>query len=203
MKRPVTILGGIFGVLAQSLFSIIMLVGSAMMITQWAMLIEAQAFEELEMIVPGLVGVLIFTALTLVTLLMNAIALSSWKKNKAGFKKRRGFIVSAIVLNFILCFVLIGSLSASNIVFMADIAPFVMLLLLIVTANVLYIVDLAREKNKVEAEVEANEEANLEVKGTETFVYEVEKVYALKKKGLLSDEDYKLLKKHYIKNFTK
>lgn len=197
MKRVSTLVGGILGTVAQSLLSIIFVLSFAMLATQVSLAISMQdavAMEGSAMLV--LCGII--TLASIASILMNSIAISAWKKDKEDFSKKKGCIIAGIVLNFILIIFVILMLTAMAVD--SAIAILIIAIVLLFVANVLYIVDLCKEKKRVEPEVVGCQEVEVNASYISS---EFEKVYALKKKSIITDEEYKLLKKHFIKVFTK
>ena len=137
MKRPLTLTGFIIGTVALGIQTIFELIGIALIFE----LLTATGAPGA--IVFGVVGLLTI-ALVVVSLVFNILGITAWNKNAEGYQKKRKFVITAVVLNFVVVLLmLIGMLMGSF-----SVISLIVMLALIAT-NVLAIVDLAREKNKV------------------------------------------------------
>ena len=97
---------------------------------------------------------LLVVALVVVSLVFNSISISAWNKSVAEFPKKKGKVVTAVVLNFVLVALLIISAIMSS---MITVMP-VLLILGLVATNVLALVDLSLEKKRVAAQAQQNAE---------------------------------------------
>ena len=201
MKRPMTLIGGILGTVFQCF-----LVYEAFVL--------AVVFGELLGSDTGSEGVLIMSLIIIllgacvIALVFNAITIAQWAKSPSDFKKKRGYTIAAIVLNFIIVgFALIGFSTSAQITFLAAIE-----LIGLVAASILMIVDLCLEKKRANecaetvVEEQETEEEQIEQPAT---VQEQQKMGALEEKimklnkmkeqGLLDEDEYNELKKKYIR----
>lgn len=135
MKRVMTLVGSIIGVVFDAIFSLIMLIG----ITAILEMLDGATGS----IVFAIVGILALS-LGVVALVFNAMSIGAFSCSPEKFAQKRKFLITAIVLNFVLALLLLislcGTFNAFNmIVFLASIA-----------AAVLIIVDLSIERGRVE-----------------------------------------------------
>lgn len=137
MKRPLTLIGFILGTVMHSIYTVAELFLIALIID---LIVSAGATTS----VFTAVILLITVALSIVSLIFNAIAISAWNKSPEGYRKKRGIIITAIVFNFIVVFFLVIGMTSGS-VGVLDI----LLMLSIIAANVLAFVDLGREKRRV------------------------------------------------------
>lgn len=97
---------------------------------------------------------LLVIALVVVSLVFNSISISAWNKSVAEFPKKKGKVVTAVVLNFVLvALLIISAIMSSSITVMP-----VLLILGLVATNVLALVDLSLEKKRVDAQAQQNAE---------------------------------------------
>lgn len=139
MKRVMTLVGFIISTVLLGIYSLIQLIGIAAIIDALSA-VGAEGSATLAIVL------IITIALCVLALVFNAIAITAWKKDAAGYKKKKGMVITAIVFNFILIlFLIIGM--ASGVVGVLDI----LLLIALIAANVLAFVDMGLEKKRVAA----------------------------------------------------
>ncbi|MBP3619901.1 MAG: hypothetical protein J6J24_04495 [Clostridia bacterium] len=137
MKRVMTLIGFIISTSLLGLYTLIQLVCVAAIIDHFSAT-GIQGGATLAVIF------LITLALCIVTLVFNAIAISAWKKDPLGYKKKKGIVITATVFNFItILFLIIGMFSGA--VGVLDI----LLLFALIATNVLAYVDMGIEKKRV------------------------------------------------------
>ena len=137
MKRPMTLVAFILTIVMLSIDAILELIGIAFIFEIFA------AAEAPGMIILGVIA-LITIALIVVSLVFNILGITAWNKDAQGYQKKRKFVITAVVLNFVLVLLMLISMFTGAFSVMS-----VLLLLALVAGNVLAIVDLAREKKKV------------------------------------------------------
>lgn len=140
MKRPLSLVAFIAGAIIQTIYVFFAL----FLLTLFIDVLSTDGVDA-----TGIVSLIVILAFELVfaivSLIFNALSISSWNKSSEVYKKKRGIIITAIVLNFIfvvfmiVAFVIGVSTSALNII--------VMVLLTIVDA--LAIIDLILENKRV------------------------------------------------------
>ena len=150
MKRIMTLVGAIIGVVFDAIFSLLMLIGIAALLE----LLDGVSGSALI----GVIGILL-TALGVVTLVFNAMAISVFSCDHEKYLNKRKFLITAIVMNFILALL-------SFIVMCVEFsAMYLLLFLASVAASVLIIVDMSLESKRVEnlqpSEFPANNDSNL------------------------------------------
>ena len=90
---------------------------------------------------------IILLAFIILALVFNAICIAKWNKSVGAFAGTKGFIITTIVFNFII----VGLILISWIVNGA-IAPMpIIILLVLIATNVLVLIDLNKEKARVQA----------------------------------------------------
>lgn len=153
MKRNLTLAGSILGVIGSSIATVVftmlffvLLVGS----TSYEY-IQSQMPEGYEITVDTLVALaivcFIFIIVCIFGIVFNAKTINTESLPKEEFKAKKGVIVTAIVFNFILCF-------------------FVYATALLLCAAILLLVDLIKEKDRVENTASANVISNNNVSNT-------------------------------------
>ena len=184
MKRPMTLTASILGTVMHSVYSIIELY-VLILLLDYAGGVNGSGIV--------MVSTAIALALSIIALVFNAISIAAWNKSQDNFKKKRKFVITAIVFNFIvILFIIIGLLMSGSLAVLDIIT-----LIVLIAANVLFIVDLAIEKKRfaqpeeVAVEAVAAPKSDIEAK--------IEKLNDMKAQGLISDEEYEELKKSYIK----
>ena len=133
-------------------------------------------------------------AFAITSLVLNACAISSWNKPHETYLKKRGLIITAVVLNFIVIVLEFAG-------FFLYFNPFsVFTLLGIITANVLVIVDLCLENGRVRklAEAPVAKPAPAPPKNKLDIEVQLERLNKMKENNLISAEEYKTLKKDLI-----
>lgn len=149
------------------------------------------------------------------SLVLNAVAIPT-TSSASKFKKRKGLVITAIVFNFIAVFMYILSMTTG-----IDSSTFmsIIFMLALIAANVLIIVDLARNGKALEQEEYQNGEMfthTPEAKeistqtsvaqnndSTDALEEEINKLLLLKAKNLITDEEFAELKKHAIEKRMK
>ncbi len=89
---------------------------------------------------------IILIAFIIVALVFNAICIPKWSASVGEYAGKRGFIITTVVLNFIIVLLMIISMAIGAITVMA-----VLLLLVLTATNVLVLIDLNMEKARVQA----------------------------------------------------
>lgn len=189
MKRPMTLTAGILATVMHSVYTIFELIVFAALIDAVA---GAGSGAATVVVIMGLT-----LALSVVSIVFNAIAITAWNKDAERFIKKRGMVITAIVFNFIVALFIIIGMIAYAAVGVVD----VLLLLVCIASNVLYIVDLCLEKKRVAklaGETVATEEvAETQVEASDVEA-KIEKLNKMKEQGMISEEEYEELKKGYI-----
>ena len=132
MKRPMTLTGAILGTVVNAVLTVLMAIALV------AILDFAGGAEGIATVM--IVGILEL-AVFVVALVMNIIAITAWAKDAAGFKKKRGILITAVVFNFI------GAIIA----FITASVAYILMALVLIAAAVLFIVDVALEGKRVKA----------------------------------------------------
>ena len=135
MKRVMTLVGGIIGTVVDAIYSFVALLEGALLLE----LLGAAG-------VPGasifaIVGLLII-AIVVTALVLNAISISGFTCSAEKFAKKRGVIITAVVFNFLLAFLLILSTMTGGVTFFTA-----LVILTSIATGVLFIVDLCLEKS--------------------------------------------------------
>lgn len=179
MKRVKTLVGGILATISSAITSIVALV----------YLFATSAYEAYYYNsgyeVVGLEAyyvVFAFLALASITaLVLNILAISVWKSDAEKYKKYKGTIIAATVFNFAL-------MSGMTI-----------------AAAILYIVDLVQEGKRVStaqvAPVAPLSSTEAKLAAAEEFAQKLAKLDALKKNGILTEDEYSEIKKTYVKDY--
>lgn len=197
MKRPLTLTGFILGTIFLGIEAIAGLI----------LFIDFMNYTGNSIVIVAL-GLAL--ALSIVSLIFNAISIPAWNKSPEVYRRKRGIIITAIVFNFIIVlFTIIGFASGETNPNMLTILE----ILGIIAANVLGIIDLTRESKKVglyeeEDGVPVNEddEEFVEVApqyrkpqaSSTSLEDKIIKLNQMKESGLIDEEEYKELKKKYI-----
>lgn len=142
MKRVMTLVGGIIGVVFDAIYSVIMLIGIAAILDLLAGAEGSALF--------AVIGIL-ETVLGIVTLILNAVTIGAYNCAHEKYAKKRGLIITAVVFNFLLALLLIISL-ASAVTLIT-----ILVMLASIATGVLLIVDLCLENKRV-AKANANQE---------------------------------------------
>lgn len=198
MRRVKTLTAGILATVTQAIFSIIMLVALFLIVDLISM--GATGVEG------TIVLMAILTAVVLTTLVLSIVAIPAWAKDAVGFKKKKALIITAVVFNFVVVlYQLISLVTAAPAA--GTIILYVILMGMSIAANVLWLIDLAQEGRKVNQPVSAAPAAQT-VSSTETklaaaeeFAQKLAKIDALRKNGVLTEEEYSEIKKSYVKDY--
>lgn len=150
MKRVMTLVGFIVATAFISIYTLIQLIGVAA-------IIDALSAANVSGGATLAIVLIITLALCVLALVFNAIAITAWKKDAAGYKKKKAMVITATVFNFVLILLLIIGM-VSGAVGVLDI----LLLLALLTANVLAYVDMGLEKKRTAVAQEQVEEADAE-----------------------------------------
>lgn len=150
MKRVMTLVGFIVATALLGIYSLIQLIGVAAIID----LLTATGVQGGALLA---VVIIITLALCVLALVFNAIAITAWKKDAAGYKKKKAMVITATVFNFVIILLLIIGM-ASGAVGVLD----VLLLLALLAANVLAYVDMGLEKKRTAVAQEQVEETDAE-----------------------------------------
>lgn len=201
MKRPMTLVGGILGTVVQCL-----LVYEAFTLTVLFGELLGSATDGSGVLLMTITILLLVTCV--VALIFNAIAIAAWAKPANLYRKKRGYIITAVVLNFIIVLLaLIGFSSNGAITSVAGLE-----ILALIASGVLFIVDLSIEGKRVakleQPEQEVEEVQDVEIQETATNVQtanmtaleeKIMKLNQMKENGLLDEDEYNELKKKYIR----
>ena len=178
-------------------------------------------------------GLILGISLEVLAVIFNAESISAWKLSKTRFKKQKGYVITAIVFNFIIIGIYFLSFFTLE-TLGSTILPFLALL----TGTILLLVDFCREKNKKDPEWElenaktettAKQETDItiveqkakpveqeekieekpepkKVKSGEsllTLESKLIKLNEMKEQGLIDQDEYNEIKKSYIKEEIK
>lgn len=151
MKRVMTLVAGLLGLVFDAIFSVFMIIG---LVAVMDMLGGEKGSATFAIIA------ILEIALGVVSLILNAVSISAFACSAEKYRKKRGLIITTIVFNFLLALLLLLTVFTS--------ASLVTVLVLIasIVAVVLYIVDLCLEGKRVakaQQTAEAKEET-VEVK---------------------------------------
>lgn len=229
MKRPLTLSGAIIGTVANAVLTIVFIYNAAICLSYGAELTS--------------VGILCLVEclFSLTALVLDIFSILAWNKDFNGYKKRKGIIITSVVFDFLPTLYLILNFIVVNLIFA----------LALIAANVLKIIDLARENKNNPALVNKNPQVNT-VNQQQTSVQQtrpqpvqqqvrpaqpvhqnqvqprpvqqiqqvqqiekpksdsekkfdalekrLEKLYSMKEKGIVSEEEYAMLKNEIIKD---
>ena len=195
MKRPLTLTGGILGIVGNAIFSILLIIG----------LYLVGGFMGNMIIIP-----ILFLMIAITALILAIFVTIAYNKNAEVFKKRFGVIITSIVFNFIISVYLLITLFTT---YGAYIIVYLILFGVVLTAAILNLVDICRENGKVKAlnksnitETKATQSkpavATKPVQAkpsTETLESKLEKLKKMLDDGLIDEEEFKELKMNYIK----
>ena len=133
-----TLIGFIIATSLLGIYTIIQLVGIAAIIDFLSATTGVEGGATLAVVL------IITLALCVLALVFNAIAISAWNKDPAGYKKKKGLVITATVFNFVIILLLIIGM-VSGACGVLD----VLLLPALIAANVLAYVDMGLEKKRV------------------------------------------------------
>ncbi|MBQ8909153.1 MAG: hypothetical protein IJY90_02595 [Clostridia bacterium] len=196
MKRPLTLTGAILATVGQGIYGILALLA----------FITYCEFGVLTYIIVAL----LITLVVLTALVMNIVSIGAWNKDKDGYKKLKGIIITAVVLNFVVVLNQLLDLFAAG-VSVGIVVLYFLLIGLNVAGNVLMLVDLSKEGKRWGEDVTvATTTANApsaapkledKLQAADVFSQKLAKIDALKEKGILSEEEYSEIKKSYVKEY--
>lgn len=152
MKRIMTLIGAIIGLVFQAIYSVIMLIGIAAIFE----LIAAGGGGGGMLV--GVVG-LLEIGLGLAALILNATCIGAFSWSHEKYIQKRGKIITAIVFNVLLALLMMLALSS--------ILP-ILVLIASLAAAILYIVDMCLEGKRAAAITPAEAPATEETKSDDT-----------------------------------
>ena len=130
MKRPMTLTGGIIGTIANAFLSVMYVIGIVGIIE-----LLGGATGTVTVVVVAVLEMLV----AVVALILSIVSIVAWSKDAAGYKKKKGAVITAAVFNFIgaiLCFI-------------AGTALYIVLALVLIAVGVLFIVDVCLEGKRI------------------------------------------------------
>lgn len=148
MKRPMTLAAGIVATVLNALYVVLTMFSISIII---AALTSVAGGETAAVATYVAIVTLISLAVVVVTLVLNAVAITGYKCDAEKYRRKRGVIIAAIVFNMILTVLLIVGMAGGAVGWLD-----ILLLIGSVAASVLYIVDLCLEKKRVAAPVVEN-----------------------------------------------
>lgn len=195
MKRPLTLTGGILGIVGNAIFSILLIIG----------LYLVGGFIGNMIIIP-----ILFLMIAITALILAIFVTIAYNKNAEVFKNRFGVIITSIVFNFIISVYLLITLFST---YGTYIIVYLILFGVVLTAAILNLVDICRENGKVKALNKSNvtetkatqSKPSVATKpvqakpSTETLESKLEKLKKMLDDGLIDEEEFKELKMNYIK----
>lgn len=213
MKRPMTLTAGILSVVGAAFSLIVSLIFTIEMGT-------VLSYGYTEYISIFIISLLWFL-LSITTLVFSILAIVSWNKSKEKFQSMKKLNIVAVVMNFVLFVVGIIMLVIGAAYVDWACALTIISMLLAVPAAILLIVDFALEgkrdanaapvvataqpqSQEVAAEVakvSAVISTEAKLAAADEFAQKLAKLDALKKNGLLDEEEYSEIKKSYVKDY--
>ena len=193
MKRPMILTACIFGIVCTLLTIFastlsLFLVGGSMesMISDGLITVENAYFVELFLYI----FYILILALSVVGFIFNVLIMGVWNKSSETFKANRGKIITALILNFIVAELSIVVLSAFGLVTFG----------LLLSAGILMIVSLVKEKKNFAVSQETVYEIKEEIKQAEDddFERKLIKLNEMKNAGIITEEEYQAIKSKYI-----
>ena len=162
MKRIMTLVGAIVATVFHALFSLILLLGLALVI-EALKVIDGEFLGAFVAII-----MLVLTAVGIVTLIFTAIAMSAFSCDHEKYTKKRGLLLTAVVLNFVVAvfafIVLCTNFSATYLLwFLASVA-----------GGTLILVDICLEGKRVaklQAEQQASEQPAEQTENEDPFKF--------------------------------
>lgn len=191
MKRPLTLTSAILGTVFQGILSL----SSVILFIELIDYLEGSA----------LTFVLLLTiAIAVLGLIFNILSIPAWNKTPEVFRKKRGFIITAVVFNFVVVVLsLIGYAGGEARVNILSI----LMLIGLTTASVMFIVDMAIEgkraakfaqQNQPAEEVAAQAVATQAGSAPSSLEEKLVKLSQMKEQGIIDEQEYNELKKKYI-----
>lgn len=195
MRRNLALSGFILGTCVSAITTILMILGGIVILEALMLLDGAELF----------IAIVIFEALFFIaTLILNIVSISTTKNAKV-FCKRKGLAITTIVFNFLAMGVYILAITTQG-ALMRTIIFYSILMVVLIVANILVIVDLA--KNRDALEKENGQEEHIDVRTSQESVAqdrrisgieeEINKLILLKEKNLITEEEFNELKKRTI-----
>ena len=190
MKRPLT--------LTSSILATVFLAFS--FIFEIIFLIEFINYQYISMVTEITIILVILIIMLFVSLLLNIFIIPIWNKSEECFKKRKPLFISGIVFNFIciLLYLIFLILFVNNITFY--VVFMILTILALIASNVLYIIEICKEKSK---QNEIIVKTKNETEDNNLIKSKIEQFLELKNSGLITDEEYNLLKKSYLEQIIK
>lgn len=191
MKRPLTLTSAILGTVFQGILSL----SSVILFIELIDYLEGSA----------LTFVLLLTiAIAVLGLIFNILSIPAWNKTPEVFRKKRGFIITAVVFNLVVVVLsLIGYAGGEARVNILSI----LMLIGLTTASVMFIVDMAIEgkraakfaqQNQPAEEVAAQAVATQAGSAPSSLEEKLVKLNQMKEQGIIDEQEYNELKKKYI-----
>lgn len=149
-----------------------------------------------------IISILFFVVATL-NIVFNGIVIGLWNKTSEEFNKKKGLTITAIVFDFlvVIATVVMMCLGSSGLVVLF----LVIAMLLAIASAVMLLVDLCMENkrsSKQDAAAQVNETVasnDSKLAAAETVEKKLEKLNAMKEHGVITEDEYKELKKSYLK----
>lgn len=152
MKRTKSLIGSIFGTVVHGVQSVLNLYSLYYMYLIFILVNDISSSDP-ENVAAKIIYTLLFFAaiiielISITALILSCVSFASIKKPHEVFKKKKGVIIALIVFNFVLielfAMSFLGTVSILNMILN------VVSIVLLLVANILYIVDLAKEKKRV------------------------------------------------------
>jgi len=190
MKRPMTLVSGILGLVSHVVTLIISVIGLIGAL-EWFSFANDSYYTR--SVMTSVIILCIFgLAISVIGLIFNILTITKWNKATKVYKSTKGKIIVAIVFNFlgIVIAFLVGGIIVG-----------VITMLMYAAAIALAIVDLCLENKRAGNVQQAPVEAAAKVEAPKATALEekIEKLNEMKSQGLISEEEYDELKKSYIK----
>lgn len=178
MKRSFTLVAGILGTSILTIFAMILVFGFAT--TNF----ETKTIFDVVLLIAT-------SIMTVVSLVLNAIAIYTSFNNHENYAKKSPLVVATIVFNFVIALLfiteLVGGVSVSAMML------FVMALIAMVTCNVFYILDFCLEDKRFGAAIEKTCKEN-----PQDVYAQLERLASLKERKVITDQEFELLKKKLL-----
>lgn len=129
MKRPLTLVGAILGLIANA---IILVINSILLLALFGLVGEENGKS---MLILALLSIVVF----LVNIILNIIVITAWQNDANKFKKKKALIIFAILFN----------IGGAIIAFLMQTTQYYILASVIILSAVLFTLDLALEKRRV------------------------------------------------------
>lgn len=178
MKRAFTLVAGILAASVLTIFAMILVFGFA-----------STNFETKTVF--DIVLLIVTSIMTVVTLVLNAMAIYTAFASHEDYDKKGTQLVATIVFNFVIALLfiteLVGGVSVSAMML------FVMAFLAIVASNVFYILDFCLENKRFGAAIEKACKEN-----PQDVYAQLERLGSLKERNILTEEEFALLKQNIL-----